>query len=128
LALSLLRLGALDPEKKWIQTAEKFLSSHRQDLEHHPTAFTQLALALDFYWSDREEWAIALGKDEEENDAVVDGVLKAFHPYRVVSRGQTLAKNQDKAAIGGKATLYVCRNFACESPDVGIAAILKRLK
>ncbi len=88
------------------------------DLLEHPSA--QLVLVGD---KERELWRTA-------QSAYVPGILIAWQPQGLeISEASPLAVLlEGKSPIGGKATAYLCRNFACEMPTTDATALREKLQ
>jgi len=91
-----------------------------------------MLIALDFYLGPVDEIAVVGGTPgaEEETRRVLGAIRRGFHPNRVVA-----SKSVDDPAIekliplladkpaGGTTTTYICRDFVCQAPLVGAAAV-----
>jgi uncharacterized protein YyaL (SSP411 family) len=126
-ATALLRLAKLtgrrDLEAKCVETLQAF----RGVLEQSPAAAGQMLLALDFYLGPVREVAVIGDLQGTE----VREVLRAFHaalrPNDVLAAsapgdaqaGAVVPLLADKPTKGA-VTTYICRDFACQAPAVGV--------
>ncbi len=136
-ALALLRLvrltGKTDLESAAAGTLDAFADSAR----NVPTAFAMMLSAADFRLGPTSEVVVAGNPDADDTRAMLRALRSRFLPGTVVllrpdepappivriapfSRAQT--------ALGGKATAYVCRNFACQVPTNDPAEMLRQLE
>jgi uncharacterized protein YyaL (SSP411 family) len=127
----LLRLAKLLDRLDFTAKAEDTLRGYRETMAEHPAAAGQMLIALDFYLGPGEEVAIVGGSAPEETWRAVHAVQRGFGPNRVLALhapalGRTpdfIPLLKDKPAVDGKATVYVCENFACKAPLVGAEAV-----
>ena len=126
-AFGLLRLGALTGEREHERRAEGVLRLFARPAIGHPDAFAHLLRALDFQLAPTKEVAL-VGDDLGELAAVVRGELR---PHLVLAGGAEGTSSppllEDRPAVEGRPTAYVCESFACRAPvtDVsGLAALL----
>ncbi|HEV3339399.1 MAG TPA: thioredoxin domain-containing protein [Pirellulales bacterium] len=127
-ATLLLRLGKLCGRGDYLSAAERTLKAFMTLVEKHPTAAGQMLIALDYDLGPTSE-LVLLGPSPQVVE-VAAGLRRRFLPNKVIAcrPGQGHSRSLDGAFEGkriedGKPTLYVCRNFTCESPVVGEEAI-----
>ncbi len=133
-ALALLRLAELTGRNELREKAETALRLYRDLMDERPFATAQMLLALDFYLGPVKAFAV-VGEGEEAR-RVLRAIHGEFRPNKVIAVCRPNAPDAvgqlsllaGKAAVDGKATLYVCENFACRAPVVGAEAIEKQLK
>src|SRR3989441_1188145 len=101
----------------------------------HPTAFGRFLCALDFHLGPRVEVALVAPTKLEETAPLAEEVFGRFMP-NLVAAGMVSGHREafagvplleGRAAVDGKATAYVCRNYACELPVTERAALAKQL-
>jgi uncharacterized protein YyaL (SSP411 family) len=126
----LLRLAKLTGRRDLQEKAEATLRLYRGLLASHPTAAGQMLVALDFYLGPVDEIAVVGDAASDETRRVLRAIRGGFRPNRVVA-----LKKKDDAAVekmiplladkpaGGATTTYICRDFACQAPMVGAAAV-----
>ncbi len=136
--LDLLRLsritGRSDLEQKAIGVSRAFARNIRQI----PSAYSQLMAALEFLAGPQFEIVVAGKPGAQDTQAMLDAVRRSFLPNRVLllrpqgaGSGAIAAiapYTKDMKAEGGRATAYVCRNFACAKPVRTVEEMLGLLK
>ena len=131
-ATALVRLGALTGRDDLMQAGRKALESVHEVLERQPAAAGQSLIALDFLFGPTRELAVIAGSDPAEYRAVLEAVAKPFRPHKVVAPATPAqaAWLADKVPLlanrpnrDGKTTTYICENFTCRQPVVGVAGV-----
>jgi uncharacterized protein YyaL (SSP411 family) len=132
-ALNLVRLARLTGETAWEETAEQIVSLYAFVMGPQAMAHTQFLNALDFALGPTREAVVVAGDDQAETEAVLDLMKSQFRPRRVTlfkpagEAGELLGEiapwTAEHVARGGRVTLYVCENFTCREPVVGLEAI-----
>jgi uncharacterized protein YyaL (SSP411 family) len=101
-------------------------------MEKAPTAAGQLLIAADLLIGPRTEYVLCAGDDPAEFAAALATVRRKFRPnVTLATRIQEDAHRcaaLDELFAGrisqqGQTALYICQNFACQSPLVGVDAI-----
>jgi uncharacterized protein YyaL (SSP411 family) len=106
---------------EWEERASQALRGYAKSVERLPRAFGSTLNALDFL-SESSLELVLVGIPETPGYAELAAAIgKPYLPNRIEVRlapdaatGSPLA--QDKTLVGGRAALYVCRNFACQAP------------
>ncbi len=138
-ALNLLRLGRITANSQWEEMAEKVMTAFGSQISQGPSAFTHLMCALSFGLGPSFEVVIAGSEDREDSKEMLRALAVHFIPNKaVLFRPDDDATDppitsiaeytQYQKALDGKATAYVCRNYACEAPTTEIAVMLDSLK
>jgi uncharacterized protein YyaL (SSP411 family) len=136
--LDLLRLsritGRSDLEQKAIGVSRAFA----RNIGQIPSAYSQLMAALEFLAGPQFEIVVAGKPGAQDTQAMLDAVRRSFLPNRVLllrpqgaGSGAIAAiapYTKDMKAEGGRATAYVCRNFACAKPVRTVEEMLGLLK
>jgi uncharacterized protein YyaL (SSP411 family) len=120
----LLRLAAFTGEEAYRRRADDYLQSLADILVQHPQAFGHALCALDFALSANKEIAIIGDPHESDTRILLECVNKRYLPESVLacsapedtSAAQTIALLADRPLKDGKATAYLCQNFACQAP------------
>jgi uncharacterized protein YyaL (SSP411 family) len=132
---ALLRLAALTGEKRIIERAERTLQLFRGMMAQMPAAAGQMLIALDFYVGPVAEIVVVGDHASAEVEQALQMLSRGFRPHQVLAwRGP--ADSQAEQAVPllagrtaqGAVTTYICRNFTCEAPLVGLDALKKRLE
>jgi uncharacterized protein YyaL (SSP411 family) len=135
--LNLLRLYYYTGEEELIQKAEKTLRLFRDKMEEEPFSFGQMLCALDFYLETPKEIAIVGARDQADTQALLRVVHETYVPNRILMVIDPAAGMGDAFAhlpvgemtqLEGKATAYVCHNFACSMPTTTPEALAEVLK
>jgi uncharacterized protein YyaL (SSP411 family) len=131
-ATALVRLGALTGSDELTAAGRAALESIGQTLEREPAAVGQSIIALDFLLAPIQEFAVIAGPDPTEFRAVLETIAQPFAPHKVVAPATpadvtalspTMPLLVDRPLKGGQTTTYICENFKCREPVVGVAGI-----
>jgi uncharacterized protein YyaL (SSP411 family) len=134
---NLLRLYYYTGEEELIQKAEATLHLFRDKMEDEPFSFGHMLGALDFYLETPKEIAIIGHGDQPDIQPLLRVVHESYLPNKILLVLDPAAATQDAFAhlpvgemtqVEGKATAYVCHNFACSMPTTtpeGLADLLK---
>jgi uncharacterized protein YyaL (SSP411 family) len=131
----LLRVAALTGEERYERHALSALRLMADLMGRHPTAFGRFLGALDFHIGPRVEVALVAPHRIEETTALAEEVFARFLP-NLITAGMVDGRReasvgvpllQARAAVDGKPTAYVCRNYSCELPVTERAALAKQL-
>jgi uncharacterized protein YyaL (SSP411 family) len=131
-ATALVRLGALTGRDDWTRAGRSALESVQSVLEREPAAGGQSLIALDFLLGTTREFAVIAGADAAEFRAVLEAIAAPFLPHKVVAparpeQAELLAGKvpllADRTTREGRTTTYLCENFACREPVVGVSGV-----
>lgn len=129
----LVRLAKLTGIEKYAAAAERGLKSLGDLFERTPTAVGQSLLALDLWLGPVQELVVA-APDSASRDEVLRILRRQFRPHQVSAAVPGTGKSEllagilaGKQPVAGKPSLYICENFTCQAPIVGIEAITKEL-
>ncbi len=135
-ALNLLQLARLTGDNQLEDKASALVQLFARDISEYPTAHTQMLQALDFMIGPSREVVVAGGPDTKGVRAMMEFIHRKFLPNQV-----TLLVSGDYSqdrlfefvpfvrgmtTVDGKATAYVCQQFACRSPITDLTE-LKRV-
>ncbi|MCA1728065.1 MAG: thioredoxin domain-containing protein [Actinobacteria bacterium] len=120
----LLRLSVLLEREDYRKKAEAVLKDMSGGITQVPGGFGRLLSALDFHLSTPYEVALVWGPDASDAEALTSAVYSDYLPNKVVAgRAES---DEDAARLvpllaerptrDGKATAYVCVNYACQRP------------
>jgi uncharacterized protein YyaL (SSP411 family) len=133
---TLLRLAILTGERRYEATALQALRPMADLMARHASGFGRFLCALDFNLGPVVEIALVAPRADGDGLAPLAAeVFRRYLPNRVVTgmvagdaRGAAgIPLLQNREAVGGKATAYVCRNYACELPVTDRAALARQL-
>jgi len=119
---NLLRLAKILGKKEYLEKAENMLGRVNRALSRHPLAFGYWLQALDFYLGPVRE--LALVGPQTELQQLLSVIRKCYLPNKVLASSETIDDAlgrkvpllAGKVALEGKATAYVCQDYACQRP------------
>jgi hypothetical protein len=125
----LLRLAAFTGEGKYRSAAEAALHVVVSYTRRYPTAFAQWLNALTFATGHAVEIAISGAPGSSEARELLAVVRAGYRPLSVVAVGEAgeVPLLSDRPMRDGRATAYVCRNFACRAPVTAPADLAAQL-
>jgi uncharacterized protein YyaL (SSP411 family) len=120
----LLRMAALTGNTRYAGLAERVLAGVAPLLARFPTGFGRMLCAADLAATPIRELAIVGDPQADDTRALLDVALRPYRPHIVLARrapgdaeSPTLtALLQDREAVDGQATAYVCAGFICQLP------------
>ena len=117
----LLRLAALTGEGRYREAAERALATVGPLLLRYPTGFAQWLCALELVHAGITEVALVGAPDDPGLAPLVRVADRVYRPFTVLAvteqpdaTGVPLLR--DRFALNGRATAFVCRDFACRQP------------
>ena len=137
-ALNLLRIGRFTANPDFEEKAVAIGRAFSQQISQVPMGHTQLMSAMNFAFGPSYEVVIAGKSRADDTKAMLKTLQRNYFPNKV-----TLFRPIEKTApsiveiakftefqtgIDGKATAYVCKNYACNAPTTDIGEMLKLLK
>jgi len=136
-ALVLLKLGRLTMEQRFTDKAKDILNAFSQQLVKSPMSLSAMLTALDFHIGPAREIVIAGERQREDIKEILKLVRSKFLPNVVIlfhedDKTDTAIREivpfiKYQTAIDGKATVYVCQNYACKQPVQETKALEKML-
>ncbi len=137
-ALCLLRLGRMTGRTDLESVADALLEEFSGPVSGSPTAYTQVLIALDFALGPGREYVIAGERSTNDTESMIRMLAERFMPrsvtlFRPVGEGASeitaiAPMLEGMTAVDGKPTAYICENFRCAAPAVGMADMKKRLE
>ncbi|MCK9364511.1 MAG: thioredoxin domain-containing protein [Syntrophales bacterium] len=128
-ALNLLRLSHLTGEQRFGDFVSRQMDFFAGDVKRFPQAYTFFLTALQFALGPPREIVVMAGNEEQEAKEILQALQKKFLPETALlccPPGEQTARLKAIApfleqyeAIDGKATLYLCTNYACQAPVTG---------
>ena len=125
-AMNLLTLAHLTGERAYADRATEAIASFGGRLEEQGRAVPLMAAALSMSITEGEQIVIIGPRDSAETAALWTAANKKYRPFSVITRVDpadqaALAVHMPWIAqmkmIDRKATVYVCRGFACDAPS-----------
>jgi uncharacterized protein YyaL (SSP411 family) len=132
----LLRLALLTGDERYERHAVKAIRHVADLMLRYPTGFGRWLAAFDFHLGPVAEIVLVWPKAGAENglEALAHEVFSRYLPKRVVVGGEEgpsslaeLPLFEGKSAVSGKATAYVCHNYACSAPTSDPAELAQQL-
>jgi uncharacterized protein YyaL (SSP411 family) len=136
-ALDLLRLAHLTGRTEYLERAQRVFKAFSAQVAKAPSGHAQMLIALDFATGPASEIVIAGDPAAEDTRAMLKAVRSRFLPNAVVllrpnGEDPPIAKLAEfvraEVSQAGKATAYVCRNFACQKPVTDVEALVRLLE
>jgi uncharacterized protein YyaL (SSP411 family) len=122
-----------------LDAAEKTLAAAVPIMERAPMAAGKMLLALDRHLGPAHELVLVGDFSRDDTKAALAAIHRRYLPRSVVAArdskqaGSGLRSTQlddlfaGKTSADGQPVLYVCENFACQAPAIGLAAIESQL-
>ncbi len=136
-ARNLLRLAQMTDDKALTERAEKTIKLYAGSLQRSPGGMPRMLVAIDFHLDKPKQIVLAGDPAATDTRGLLDAVYKPFLPSRVIlaadqAAGQAFLATRlefirDIKPLGGKATAYVCENYACQRPTTDISELAKQL-
>ena len=130
----LLRLAAVTGNADYERRATTVLRALLPFLERAAPSFGHLLSALDFYLSQAQELALVWPNDASEVAPLLDVLRGAYLPNLLLVGAK--ADNdpsptpllQDRPAVDGHATAYLCEHFICQTPTTDATELRHQLE
>jgi uncharacterized protein YyaL (SSP411 family) len=137
-ALAILKLGRLTMSHDFAEQGSRLLEGFSPQLEQSPSHSPAMLVALDFWLGPRQEIIIAGDAHAPDTQRMLKAVHSKFLPNAIVMLhdpahpGQSAAEGADSAFYeiipfveyqtpsDGKATAYVCEDYACRRPVTNV--------
>ena len=137
-ALNFMRLGRMTGDIRLEQMAEQLTGHFSEQIVSHANAFTQLLNALDFMFGPSREIVIVGNSTEEKTGAMIRSVHRKYLPNKVLLfKGEGGEEKkliliapflENMVPIESKPTVYMCKQYACQTPITRIDELEKALK
>jgi hypothetical protein len=125
-ALNLLRLGRMTGDTSLEQRGEKILAHFSSLVADYPSAYTQFLNAVDFALGPGQEIVLVGERETPDFEQMLHVIHREFAPRRVlVGRGPDADGGRPAelcpyvkplGILEGRATVYICENYACRQP------------
>lgn len=137
-ASNFLRLGQMLNRQEWWDLGESTLRAFASRVERMPHAVPQMLASMDFSLDKPKQIIIAGAPDSPDTQALLAAVHARFIPNKILlladnAEGQkylstSLPIISAMARINGKATAYVCENYACQLPTNEVEVLARLLE
>ncbi len=131
--LNLLRMARMTDDDGLINKAERTLSAFGYSLKDSPQSMPQMMAGFDFFLDKPMQVVIAGKPGAKDTVALLREVHSRFIPNKIIlladgGGGQlTLAEHLDfikgVSMLDGKATAYICEDYACSDPITDVTAL-----
>jgi hypothetical protein len=135
--LNLLRLGRITSDSALEDRAAAIGRALSSDAARSPAAYAQLMIALDFALGPTYEVVVAGDSRAEDTKKALVAIQKHFIPNKVVMLRPTEVVSPEidkispvsgyKASQDGRANIFVCSDYKCQSPTTDIDQALESL-
>ncbi|ODS31639.1 MAG: hypothetical protein SCARUB_03245 [Candidatus Scalindua rubra] len=135
--LNLFRLARITADSDLEDKANKIMLTFSKDVKSVPSGYTQMMIALGFGIGPSYEVVIVGNPQSGDTKDMLNSLRKHFIPNKVVLLRPVdqeapdithLAKfTENQSSIDGKATAYVCLDYACKMPTTDTEEMLELL-
>ncbi|MBS0182901.1 MAG: DUF255 domain-containing protein [Nitrospira sp.] len=120
-ASALARLSFHFDREDWRRAAVAATRAYGRQMTRYPRAFAKSLAVIDFLTEGPVELAFVGDKSQDDVRALREAVARCYLPNRIVATGSpgqpsSLPLLQDRPAVSGKPTLYICRHYTCRQP------------
>lgn len=131
---NLSRLYRMTGNPDYAKRNDELIRAFSGEIKEQPMVYPVALCGLDFTFGPAHEIVISGGKDDLDTRAMIEALRKEFRPNQVIllrtpENADALAKlapyTGTQLSINGKATAYVCRNFACKVPTNEVVTMLE---
>ena len=132
-AMALLRLGVHTGDSKYQEIAVSALRSVADLMQRVPNGFAWWLCALDFQLARVQEVVVMGAQDDPDTSRLLETARSGFAPNRIYAGAGVPSDDErfpllaGKDLIGGKATAYLCENYACLAPTTDPAEFARQL-
>jgi uncharacterized protein YyaL (SSP411 family) len=125
----LARLGILMANDEFTRIASAVVDSLAEPMARHPLAFGHLLCVADMLVLGSTELALIGDPRSKDFAALARGAAQTYAPSLLIAGGEDgdIPLLADRPKLNGRATAYVCRAFACESPTTEAASLASQL-
>ncbi|MBI2472502.1 MAG: thioredoxin domain-containing protein [Planctomycetes bacterium] len=133
--LNILRLSRITGSLDLAKLSGQVISTFAETVSNYPSGYAQFLCALDFALGTTKEIVIAGESGADDTKRIISEIRKRFlpgkvvilHPERDASIEGIVGFIKEQKPINGKATAYICENYACKAPTNDMNQILKLL-
>jgi uncharacterized protein YyaL (SSP411 family) len=131
----LLRIGLLTENSDYQRRAATILRLTAASLRRYGPGFGRMLCALDFHLGKPREIAIVGISGSDDTSSLMKTAWAPYLPNKVVAQAfpgdsaatDAIALLRNRPQIEGRATAYVCENFACKQPVTTSQDLLEQL-
>ncbi len=120
-ASALARLSFHFDREDWRRASTMAVRAYGRQVTRYPRAFAKSLAVVDFLTEGPVELAVIGDPSNSDFQALHEAIAQQYLPNRIVATGTpgtptSLPLLQDRSAVSGKSTLYICRNYTCRQP------------
>lgn len=129
---ALLRLAKIMDNEEYREKAARLLKLYLPFMARVPDQFSNFLCGIDFYLA-RDTEIVCVCPDKQTAEQTVFALESHYFPNKVVLFVEPHSKLKSplvegRGTIDGKATVYVCQNYACDAPITDSAQLNDKLK
>jgi uncharacterized protein YyaL (SSP411 family) len=131
---ALLKLAAYTDKGKYRDLAEQALATMGDSALRYPLGFARWLSAAENAQGRMKQIAVMGEAGEENFERMLKAIREEYRPGLVVAASSSPLQNNaptllnDRVAMNGKATAYVCEGLVCGFPTTDIKDFIKQLK
>ncbi len=133
--MNILRLSRMTGNPDLANISGQLMRTFAETVNNYPSGYAQFLCALDFALGPTREIVIAGESGSDDTKRILMGIRKRFLPGKVIILHPEKDKSiegiigfvKEQKAMDGKATAYICENYACKAPTNDMNQILKLL-
>jgi uncharacterized protein YyaL (SSP411 family) len=136
-ASNLVRLGRMTSNLDYENKAGQIADAFARQVSLAPQGYTQLLSAVMFSLGPAYEVVVSGDTDSEDTKKVLTALQRDFSPNKVLlfrpegDRADEIVQIcpflENQTPIDGKATVYVCQDYACQEPTTDIDKVIRSL-
>ncbi len=133
-ATAFARLAVLTGRSDFRAAVERTLNAFGESMEQSPAAHAQMLIALDLFLGPVREYVLVGPSQAAQTQEVLSKLTRRYAPNAIIAfhdpaQGEPPALVQElfqnRTAVDGQVTLYICENRVCQEPLVGDAVLSK---
>lgn len=122
---NLLKLSQFTGDFNLKDKAERTLKLFTSQMQRSPSGFAVLLSSLDYFWGNPKEIVIAGDRDAGQTMSMIEAVHQHYLPNKILAyadpeildrKESLLPAIEGKISKDGQAKIFVCENYACQSP------------
>ncbi len=133
--MNILRLSRMTGNLDLTNISGQIMRTFAETVNNYPSGYTQFLCALDFALGPTKEIVIAGEPGSDDTKQILKEIRRRFLPGKVVilhpendkSIEEIIGFVKEQKTIDGKATAYICENYACKAPANDMNRIKKLL-
>ena len=133
--MNILRLSRMTGNLDLTNISGQLMRTFAETVNNYPSGYTHFLCALDFALGPTKEIVIAGEPGSDNTSQILKEIRRRFLPGKVVilhpekdkSIEEIIGFVKEQKAIDGKATAYICENYACKAPTNDMKQIMKLL-